>query len=132
MRIDDALATTGKAVLILLALGLLSCASVSSIHPRAQLVGKWRSTTADRTAEYAFAPDGTFSGSVTSQGATLANFTGRWTVKSGAISYEYLTDKTGNIPPGTRDQDRLLSISPEQYAIQAADGSRRTYRRVLP
>ena len=129
MRIGEPLAITGKAVLTLLAFAMFSCATATP-DPRAQLVGKWRSTGGDRTAEYNFAGDGTFTGSVRSGGALLAKFTGRWSWRAGAIAYEYLSDATGNIPAGTRDQDRLVTIAPGEYVIEAADGSRRTYRRV--
>jgi hypothetical protein len=129
VRIGEPLATTGKAVLMLLACAMFSCAT-SAPDARAELVGKWRSTSGGRTAEYKFAADGTFTGTVRAGGAMVANFTGRWSWRGGAIAYEYLGDTTGNIPAGTRDQDKLVTITPGEYVIEAADGSRRTYRRV--
>ena len=114
---------------MLTALFAASCATVN--QPRREaLVGTWRSTAGPQVGEYRFLPDGTFTGSVRSRGALLAKFTGRWVLRDGAIAYEYLSDATGNIAPGTRDRDKLVAISSGTYTIEAADGSRREYVRV--
>ena len=114
---------------MLTALCALSCA----VTPRpsgAPLIGNWRSEHRGQIGEYRFLADGTFNGSVTSNGAVLAKFTGAWSLRDGVIHYEYRSDAIGNIAPGTKDQDKLIEISPEKYTIQAADGSRRIYLRV--
>ena len=119
-----------KALLVLLAISVVSCATAGKPPRRDALIGKWRSANGAQVGEYRFLPNGTFTGSVTSGGGLLAKFTGRWALREGAIAYEYLTDATGNIPPGTKDQDKLVAISADRYTIQAADGSRRNYVRV--
>ena len=119
-----------KAILFLLALAAVSCATVRD-GTAEHLVGRWRATIDGRTAEYAFRADGTFSGSVKSHGAIFSNFTGRWSLNGKTIRYQYLTDTTANIPPGTRDQDTLVSLAQNSFVIKVADGSRRTYSRIV-
>ena len=115
---------------MLLALCALSCA-VTPRPTASPLLGHWRSdNNRGQIGEYVFQADGTFRGSVTSSGAVLAKFTGVWSLHDGVINYEYRSDAIGNIAPGTKDQDKLLEMSPEKYTIQAADGSRRIYVRV--
>ena len=114
---------------MLIALCALSCA-VTPRRTASPLLGKWRSENRGQIGEYLFLGDGTFSGSVASKGTVLAKFTGAWSLRDGVIYYEYRTDEIGNIAPGTKDQDKLIEISPEKYTIQAADGSRRIYERV--
>jgi hypothetical protein len=123
------LATLRNALVMLLALCALSCA-VTPRPSTSPLLGKWRSENRGQIGEYFFLADGTFSGSVTSNGTVLAKFTGVWSLQDGVINYEYRSDVIGNIAPGTKDQDKLIEISSERYTIQAANGSRRIYKRV--
>ena len=109
---------------------LTSCATVGGDAATTKLVGRWRSQNQAQTAEYIFAANGTFTGTVVARGTVVSNFTGKWTLKSGAILYEYTGDTMGSIPVGTRDRDKLLSVAPDRYLIEAADGSRRTYVRI--
>ncbi len=95
-----------------------------------KLVGRWRAANQDQTAEYVFAGDGSFTGWVKAGRATISKFTGKWSVASGAIFYEYTSDAMGAIPPGTKDRDKLVKIAPDFMLIQAADGSERRYVRV--
>ena len=118
------------AALALIALLLASCASVERTRQN-KLVGKWRTTSARATVDYTFVKDGTFSGRVTSAGRIVANFTGKWSLTSDEILYEYITDSAGSIAPGTRDRDKLLTIAPDHFVIEARDGSRRKYLRVV-
>lgn len=83
-------------------------------------------------AQYNFAPDGTFTGTVTSEGRLIADFTGRWSLANGTLTYEYTGDKRGAIPAGTTDHDELLSVAADHYMIRARDGSERRYVRVAP
>jgi hypothetical protein len=94
------------------------------------LVGRWRSTDRQHLAEYAFFDNGTFNGSVTGGGALVSKFTGNWSLRAGAILYEYTGDEMKRIPVGTKDSDKLLRIGRDQYIIEAADGTIRTYQRV--
>ena len=94
------------------------------------MVGRWRWTDSRHTAEYVFLRDGTFTGFVSSDGALLSKFTGRWLVRKGAILYEYTSDKTGRIQAGTKDRDKLLAAAHDHFVIEAADGSVRKYVRV--
>jgi hypothetical protein len=94
------------------------------------LVGRWRSTDRQHAAEYTFFENGTFKGSVTGGGALVSKFTGKWSLRAGAILYEYTGDEMKRIPVGTKDSDKLLRIGRDQYVIEAADGTIRTYQRV--
>jgi hypothetical protein len=123
------LLTDLKLVLALCALILASCATVGEREEN-KLVGRWRSTDRQHTAEYAFFENGTFNGSVTGGGALVSKFTGKWLVRDGAILYEYTADEMRRIPVGTKDRDKLLRIGRDQYIIEAADGTVRKYIRV--
>src|SRR4051812_4299280 len=105
-RASSALAMLLRSIIALVALLLVSCATGGGTAA-SKLLGRWRSTNQDQTAEYVFAGNGTFSGNVSSHGATVSRFTGNWSVRDGAILYEYTSDPTGTIPVGTRDRDRL-------------------------
>lgn len=107
----------------------VSCASTTN-SPAAKLVGHWRATNQSQTADYIFAADGTFTGSVKSGATTIAKFTGHWALQTGSIAYEYTSDVFGSIPAGTKDRDRLLDLQNSYYIIEAKDGSRRRYLRV--
>lgn len=120
---------TVKAILLLLTLALASCATAGDGTSR-KLVGRWRAAIGERSAEYVFRPDGTFRGHVTAHRAMLANFTGEWALRGNVLQYHYLGDTMGLIAPGTRDQDTLVEVAADRYVIEAADGSRREYRRV--
>ena len=113
------------------ALFATSCASVSK-RPDSKLVGHWRAGNRSQTADYSFAADGTFSGSVKSGATTISKFTGKWALVNGSISYEYISDALGSIPAGTKDRDRLIEVTDGYYIIEAKDGSRRRYVRVAP
>jgi hypothetical protein len=118
-----------KLVLALSTLILTSCSTVGG-REESKLVGRWRSTDRQHTAEYAFFENGTFNGSVTGGGALVSKFTGNWSLRAGAILYEYTRDEMKRIPVGTKDSDKLLRIGRDQYVIEAADGTIRTYQRV--
>lgn len=114
---------------MLVALFSASCATPK--QPRdPTLVGRWRATNQNQTAEYTFAPNGTFSGSVKAGVTTISDFTGKWLLTNGAIFYEYTGDTRGSIPAGTKDRDELLELTKDYFVIKAADGSERRYVRV--
>lgn len=118
-----------KTALALLLLLTASCATPGK-PANAKLIGRWRATNQSQTAEYTFANDSSFSGSVRMGGTTISKFTGKWSLANGAIAYEYTGDTLGRIPPGTKDQDRLLEVADAYFVIEAADGSHRRYERV--
>jgi hypothetical protein len=118
-----------KLVLALSTVLLTSCSTVGG-REESKLVGRWRSTDRQYTAEYAFFDNGTFSGSVTGGGTLVSRFAGKWSLRAGAIFYEYTRDEMKRIPVGTKDSDKLLRIGRRQYVIEAADGTVRTYERV--
>jgi hypothetical protein len=118
-----------KAALAFVALLGASCATLEQSR-ESKLVGQWRTTNPQATVDYTFVKDGTFSGRVTSEGAVVANFTGKWELEAGEILYEYISDTAGGIAPGTRDRDKLLTIAADHFVIEARDGSRRKYLRI--
>jgi hypothetical protein len=123
------LPTNFKLALVLSAFILASCSTIGG-KETSNLIGRWRSTDQRHTAEYAFFPNSTFNGSVTGDGVLVSQFTGNWSFRDSAILYQYTFDKMGRIPPGTKDRDKVISISRDQFVIEAADGSRRKYIRV--
>jgi hypothetical protein len=110
-------------------LALASCALWNHANQR-PLVGEWRYADATQNCQYVFAADGSFSGTVALRGKKISQFTGRWRLEHSRLMYVYTGDALGRIPPGSTDQDKLLAIAPDRFEIEAADGSRRTYRRV--
>ena len=118
-----------KTLLLLTVFFAASCATVGE-KAESTLVGRWRWTDSRHTAEYVFLRDGTFTGFVTSDGALLSKFTGKWAVREGAILYKYTSDKTGRIQVGTKDRDKLITAAHDHFVIEAADGSVRKYLRV--
>ena len=117
-----------RTAVALVALIVGGCATAGNDAP-SKLVGTWRSQNGAQTAQYVFAGDGTFTGTVAANGRVVSDFTGRWSLKEGAILYDYTGDKLGSIPAGTKDRDKLLSIGPDRFMIEAADGSKRQYVR---
>jgi hypothetical protein len=117
-------------LLLVVAVAFLTSCATLPVRPEEKLTGRWRYEHADRAAEYHFQDNGTFTGNVKIGGRVVADFTGRWSVAGGAIQYEYLRDKKGSIAPGTRDEDKLISVTRATFVIEAQDGSRRTYERV--
>lgn len=118
-----------KTILLLAAFLASSCSTIGG-KAESKLVGRWRWIDSRHTAEYVFLRNGNFSGYVTRDDTLLSKFAGRWLLRDGAILYEYTGDKMGHIPPGTRDRDKLRSITHDHFVIEAADGSVRKYVRV--
>jgi hypothetical protein len=118
-----------KSLLALTLFLLVSCAAV----PRDRVVmlaGEWLTQQGAQSCRYVFNKDGTFRGEVKQGGEALSRFRGKWTVQGDALLYEYTGDALGRIPAGTRDRDKLLKTSREEFVIEASDGSQRTYRRL--
>jgi hypothetical protein len=109
---------------------MASCSTVGTTGDRQTLVGRWRSTDDQHVAEYTFLANGTFTGYVASEESVLSQFTGKWVLRDGLIRYEYTADRKGQIPPGTRDRDRVVQIKRDHFVIQSADGHIRRYVRV--
>ncbi len=59
-----------------------------------------------------------------------ANSTGLWHLENGAIVYSFTADSQNSAMVGQRDRDRLVSVTPNAYGIETADGNQRTYWRV--
>jgi hypothetical protein len=95
------------------------------------LIGQWRHVNGDKSGEIIFNRDGTYSGCVTQKGEIVWEFAGKWSVEGEILTYEYTRSSCENIPPGTKDQDRLLELAMDRWLVEAADGSRRSYRRVV-
>jgi hypothetical protein len=108
---------------------LVSCASMEHVTSR-KLAGEWLYADKIQSCRYIFKKDGTFNGEVFSQAKLVSQFTGRWSVEGHILSYRYEKDLLGRIPSGALDQDNLLSVRQDSFTIEAADGSRREYRRV--
>jgi hypothetical protein len=118
-----------KTVLALTFCSLASCATWQSSAP-SSLVGEWRYADEIKACHYVFKKNGTFAGDVVYDGKTISKFTGRWSVEGDTLLYNYIGDALDKIPPGATDRDKLLDVHPEFFVIQAADGSKRKYRRV--
>lgn len=112
------------------AAALCGCASprgASNIEP---LVGHWRYADGTNAAEYVFAADGTFRGSVERDGQLIWQYAGKWSHNGDKLSYTYTKSSQRWLPAGTRDEDLLVEVRPDFYVIQARDGSRRKYKRL--
>jgi hypothetical protein len=118
-----------KAVFALILCSLTSCAGLQSRSP-SSLVGEWRYADKIQGCHYVFSRNGTFHGDVVYHGRTISKFTGRWSVNGDALLYTYISDALNRIPAGATDRDRLLRVEREFFIIEAADGSKRKYRRV--
>jgi hypothetical protein len=119
-----------KSVVVAIFLTLLAGCATLDRESRAPFVGNWLYADKVQSCRYSFDADGSFRGEVTSDGATISRFTGRWTVKKNALLYTYLTDAFGRIPPGATDRDEVLQVDRDAFVIRAANGERRRYRRV--
>jgi len=108
---------------------LVSCTTFKSDGQR-QIVGEWRYTDRVKSCRYVFERDGSFRGEVIYHGKLWSKFTGRWFVQGDSLMYRYMSDSLNHIPAGTTDRDKLLVVQGDAFTIEAADGSRRTYKRV--
>jgi hypothetical protein len=97
-----------------------------------QLVGRWRSTNATLNAatDITFRKDGTFVGSVEASRRITGSFSGKWTLTNGTLNYEYTAASGVRIPIGTKDQDKLITLTKDHYTIVNAIGLNETYVRV--
>src|SRR5437870_635218 len=113
-------------------LGLCLMVSCTTIKPvtRAGLIGEWRYADNVKSCHYFFDPDGKFHGEVTFQGKIVSRFAGRWSAQGDTLFYHYTSDALHRIPAGATDQDRLIKVTANRFTIEAADGSKREYRRV--
>jgi len=129
--IFDRLASLGAAATAhVLCLGVTGCATHPLSHNIDPLVGRWRYADSSSTAEYLFAADGKFTGSVAREGKTIWSYAGKWSHAGSVLNYTYTKSSADFAPPGTQDQDMLLEVRRAYYVIQARDGSRRKYLRV--
>ena len=119
-----------KAVLVLLSVAMFGNCATTDRHSRTPFVGDWIYADKIQSCRYSFSVDGSFHGEVKQNAVIISRFTGRWTVKDGALLYTYVADEFGRIPAGATDQDQVLEASRDSFLIQAANGERRRYRRV--
>ena len=119
-----------KPVLVLISLLLLGSCATFAPQIDSRLVGNWVYADEVQSCRYSFNADGSFKGEVRIGGRAVSRFTGRWTVKENALSYTYLGDALGHIPPGATDRDRLLEITNKYFLIQAMNGEKRRYQRL--
>jgi len=108
---------------------LVSCVSIEHATSR-RLAGEWLYADKVQSCRYIFKRDGTFNGEVLVRAKLVSKFMGRWSVEGQTLSYQYEKDLLGRIPPGALDRDTLLEVQKDSFTIEAADGSRREYRRI--
>ncbi|MEY2572330.1 MAG: hypothetical protein QOJ87_543 [Verrucomicrobiota bacterium] len=108
---------------------IASCASVER-GTRSELVGHWRYVDSSQSCDYSFKDDGSFTGAVKHQKKVVSKFTGRWSVKNGALLYTYMSDEFDRIPAGATDRDQLVEVTKDSFLIEATNGERRRYLRV--
>jgi hypothetical protein len=118
-----------KAAVAIFCCLMASCAGLESRAANG-LVGAWRYADKTQSCHYVFKHDGSFSGEVIYRKRLISKFTGRWTVNGTNLLYTYTSDALDKIPAGATDRDKLLSVHPEFFVIEAADGSKRKYLRV--
>ena len=113
------------ALAMMLSLTVAGCASLTQ-----RLTGQWRYTDPIQSCLYVFNKDGTFAGEVLYYGKRISQFEGKWSVERERLLCQYTADKLHNIPVGTEDADKLLTVTEDYFVIEVADGSRRTYLRI--
>ena len=118
-----------KGLISLAFLLLVSCVSIERATAN-RLAGEWLYADKSQSCRYIFKKDGTFNGEVLVRAKLISKFTGRWSVEHRSLSYRYEKDLLVKIPPGALDHDNLLAVRQESFTIEAADGSRREYRRI--
>ncbi len=107
-----------------------SAAAPAAATPAAQskaLVGTWdREENVPNTglvdAQMTFEEGGNFHGQVQVQEHIIWTFAGKWQVQDGAIVYDYTESSRADIPVGTKDKDRIISITPDKLTIQSETG----------
>ena len=116
--------------IVLLALCLLaSCAGLQR-NAADTLVGEWQYRDDIQAGRYVFNRDGTFKAEVVYHGQLISKATGLWAIEGSNLNYTYISDELDRIPAGATDRDKLLSVRPEFFLIEAADGKRRKYLRI--
>ena len=118
-----------KGLISLAFLLLVSCVSIERATAN-RLAGEWLYADKTQSCRYIFNRDGTFNGEVLVRAKLISKFTGRWGVEGHTLSYRYESDLLGKIPPGALDRDNLLAVRKDSFTIEAANGSRREYRRI--
>jgi hypothetical protein len=114
-----------------IAISLIMAACANSVrNPATGLVGEWRYADTIQSCHYVFKNDGTFSGEVVYQGAKVSQFKGKWSVQGDQLLYDYVSDAMGNIPPGSKDSDKLVTVAGNYFVIEARDRSKRRYHRI--
>jgi hypothetical protein len=118
-----------RIALFLISIVFASCAGLPA-GKQTSLAGEWRYADDVQSCRYHFKRDGTFAGEVHLQTKLVSKFRGTWAVQDHFLSYRYLNDELGKIPPGTTDRDKLLRVEKDSFLIEAADGNRRRYLRI--
>ena len=118
-----------KAFLALTLCLMASCAGLRSRSP-SSLVGEWRYADKIQACHYFFNRDGSFRGEVIYHAKLISKFTGQWSVDGDTLFYTYSSDELDRIPAGATDRDKLLTVHPDFFIIEAADGSKRKYLRI--
>ena len=116
--------------LLLAILGVISATSPQTAITREQLIGHWRWFDSARSIDYVFRADGIFTGHAAEGDIVVAEFKGKWSVESGFLLYEYISDSSGHAPQGAKDRDQLLEVTKDYYVIRARTGAERKYMRV--
>lgn len=104
--------------------------SAAAAAPAAQseaLIGTWdREENVPGTGlvdtQMTFEADGSFNIQVQVQEHIIGKFSGMWKVQDGAILYDYTESSRADIPVGTKDKDRIISITPDKLTIQSETG----------
>jgi hypothetical protein len=97
-----------------------------------QLIGQWRHVDVKRklVTTLTFKGDGTYTGQVELNGTTNGSFSGKWTLQGSNLNYLYTASSDKNIPVGSKDQDKIVELTKDQYTIENTLGTSETYIRV--
>jgi hypothetical protein len=118
-----------KPTLLLLVWVLLpwsACADVVST----QLLGHWRYTDANRSGDYEFHDDGTYTANIAQDGKIVWEGAGKWSLDGNSLTCDLMRSSPERIPIGTKDTDKIVEINKDYYLIEARDGSKHKYTRV--
>src|ERR1044072_9631975 len=101
-------------VALIFALLIAGCATVER-YSRDPFVGNCLYADDVQSCRYSFKGDGSFSGEVTQDRATISRFTGHWRVENKALLYPYVSDAFGRIPAGATDRDQVLQVRQDSF-----------------
>lgn len=121
-----------RSTLLCLILFLVPAVTFASDPNADKLIGHWRFTNEmdGVSCDITFQSGGTYLGSCARKGNIIWKYEGIWSLQGQILNYEDTASSLPDIPPGTKDQDKLIEITKGYFIIEASGGAKRKYIRV--